>query len=107
MAKSPEYDAMSIDELKAIQSAVQAALDAKIEARRAELMQELALLGGSPVKPAAKPKADGDARAAVKPMYRSKANPSVTWSGRGARAKWLTAEMEESGLPIEAFKITE
>ena len=104
MAKSPEYDAMSIDELKAIQSAVQAALDAKVEARRAELMQELALLGGAP-KPAAKPKADSDARAVVKPLYRGPNGEE--YSGRGALPKWAKALGVEDRAGLEQYRIKE
>jgi DNA-binding protein H-NS len=105
MAKSPEYDAMSIDELKAIQSAVQTALDVKIEARRAELMQELALLGGAPAKAPRKPKEtlpEGDARLAVKPKYRGP--NGELWSARGATPRWLKT-LEEAGHNREEFLI--
>ena len=104
MAKSPEYDAMSIDELKAIQSAVQAALDAKIEARRQELLAELNSLGGAPA-PVRKPReANGDARAAVKPMFRGP--NGETWAGRGQSPKWLVA-LESTGRNREEFRIKE
>lgn len=67
------------------------------EARRVELEAEIEAMGfrpGEAEKPAA----------AVK--YRSKADPSQTWAGRGAEPTWLKAEMQSSGLPLEAFKVT-
>jgi DNA-binding protein H-NS len=39
------------------------------------------------------------------PRYRSHKDPSLTWSGRGHVAGWLRREMEETGLPREAFLV--
>ena len=76
-------------------------------ARAEMLMAELAKLGiKAPVKTTRKaPVTSGDARAAVKPMYQSKKDPSLVWSGRGGTAKWLVNEMAASGLDKEAFRI--
>jgi DNA-binding protein H-NS len=54
------------------------------------------------------PKASAGPLPRTKPTakYRSFKNPELTWAGRGTRAAWLIKEMEESGLPLEAFLIT-
>jgi DNA-binding protein H-NS len=81
----------------------------KAEAERKELLAriaELDALTGRP-DPALPSKQAGDGRTG-KPApakYRSKKEPDVTWSGRGADPKWLRAEMEETGEPKEAFLI--
>ncbi|QRE76999.1 H-NS family nucleoid-associated regulatory protein [Methylobacterium aquaticum] len=77
--------------------------------RRKELMDQLAQLDaltGRP-EPALQTKQAGEGRTGkpAPPKYESKKEPGVTWSGRGADPKWLRAEMEESGLPKEAYLI--
>jgi DNA-binding protein H-NS len=92
------------DYLKQLQEAHQGALDA----RRQALMAELSELGGIPVPTArrARQVVDGErVRATPRAKYRSKANPELTYSGRGRMATWLEKEMVETGLPKEAFLI--
>lgn len=97
-----DYSKLSIPELKKIRDEVDAALAAKVEARKAELMKELQELGvdeapmSLPIRKAAKP--------AVKAMYRSKTKPDLVWAGRGQKAKWLVEEMKETGKPLDYFK---
>ena len=43
-------------------------------------------------------------RKAVEPRYRSKSNPSDTWTGRGKQPRWLVAELEK-GATLEDFLI--
>ena len=43
-------------------------------------------------------------RKSVEPRYRSKKNPSETWTGRGKQPRWLVAELE-SGAKLEDFLI--
>ena len=43
-------------------------------------------------------------RKSVEPRYRSKANPSDTWTGRGKQPRWLVAELEK-GAKLESFLI--
>lgn len=40
----------------------------------------------------------------IEPKYRSKTNPLDTWSGRGKKPRWLTAEIEK-GAALEDFLI--
>lgn len=74
----------------------------KVDAKRQELQRQLAELDaiGSPTK-----RPVGGARPPVSPKYRSKKDPSQTWAGRGATPKWLLAEMEETGQPMDFFKV--
>jgi DNA-binding protein H-NS len=51
-----------------------------------------------------RPRADG--RADVKPKYRNPADPSQTWSGRGACPKWLQAFVD-GGADLESFRVPE
>ncbi len=43
-------------------------------------------------------------RKSVEPRYRSKANPTDTWTGRGKQPRWLVAELEK-GAKLEDFLI--
>ncbi|MFD0858993.1 H-NS histone family protein [Roseovarius aquimarinus] len=44
------------------------------------------------------------ARAAAAPKYRSKKDPSLTWSGRGRPPAWIK-EAREKGIDIETMRI--
>lgn len=41
----------------------------------------------------------------VAPQFRSKKDPSVVWSGRGAIPRWMKAEMKGTKLKKESFRI--
>jgi DNA-binding protein H-NS len=41
----------------------------------------------------------------VAAQFRSKKDPSVTWSGRGATPRWMKAEMKGTKLTKESFRI--
>jgi DNA-binding protein H-NS len=41
----------------------------------------------------------------VAPQFRSKKNPSLVWSGRGANPRWMKAEMKGTRLKKEDFRI--
>ena len=41
----------------------------------------------------------------VPPKYRSKANPKLTWAGRGATPVWMRDEMKAGKLKKDAFLI--
>ena len=93
-----DYSKHSIPELRTMKADIEAALEKKIEARKAELEAELASLSGTA------PKKLGAKKAAVKAMYRSKTKPDLVWAGRGQKAKWLVEEMKETGKPLDYFK---
>ena len=91
-----DFKALKLSEQHQAFPEIQAAYSAAKDARRQELEKEIRELGFAPGEVRKAP-------AAVK--YRSKKNPSLTYSGRGAVAAWLKAEMEESNLPLEAFRV--
>lgn len=41
----------------------------------------------------------------VAPQFRSKKDPTVTWSGRGATPRWMKEEMKGTKLKKESFRI--
>jgi DNA-binding protein H-NS len=41
----------------------------------------------------------------VAPQFRSKKDPSVVWSGRGAIPRWMKEEMKGTKLKKESFRI--
>jgi DNA-binding protein H-NS len=98
MAKLPDFEALSIPELRELITAAQSVLDKKVDARRAELEAELVSLG----KPAARPKPAADKRGAVKAAYRGPNNEE--WSGRGNTPRWLVA-LEAEGKKREDYKV--
>lgn len=116
MAKAPKEGDTSLSDLFAaldLQSQrdalkeLQTIHDGNVQAKREELLAQLELLGGAP-KPVRAPQKAGDGerkRAAPKPKYRSLKDPSITWSGRGATASWLKAEMAETGKGLDEFLI--
>ncbi len=103
-----QFNALPMQEKKEALEAMQASLNGDIERRRAELMDELAQLGGAvpkavtPRVPAEKPASD--ARGTVKPLYRSP--DGEEWSGRGRTPRWLVA-LEAAGRSKDEFRITE
>ena len=48
----------------------------------------------------------GQPKRRILPRYRSKEDPTVTWSGRGVLPKWMREEMEGTSLTKEDFRIS-
>ena len=44
-------------------------------------------------------------RVSIPPKYRSRQNPEITWSGRGAIPRWMREEMRGTRLTKEHFRI--
>lgn len=87
-------------------AAVLATLQAELAeelARAAGMMTELRAMGFG-VEPEAK-SVTPDRRQSPTAKFRSRKDPSLTWSGRGSTAKWLLAEIAETGLDIEDFRV--
>lgn len=69
--------------------------------RATELRRQLSQLTG--VKPA---RGAGQRKGRkVAPKYRSKKDPSMLWSGRGALPRWMKEEMKGTKLKKESFLI--
>jgi DNA-binding protein H-NS len=81
--------------------------------RRADdLKRQLsALTGGGPTRQTRGPGRKGrKGRKSLKgrkvaAQFRSKKDPKVTWSGRGATPRWMKAEMKGTKLTKESFRI--
>jgi len=103
---------LSLSELKALQKRVEKAIErhdakqktaalAALKSKAKELGFSLdELTSGTSPKPKAKPAK----KAPRKPTHRDPANANNTWSGRGARPKWLKDALD-SGKSLDDFKI--
>lgn len=74
--------------------------------RAAQMLAELQSMGFAP-NSANKSIRSADRRHHPAPKYRSRSNPSLTWSGRGNTARWLLDEIAATGLKLEDFRIDE
>jgi DNA-binding protein H-NS len=97
-----DLSGLSLEELSDLIEEATKLRSGKIEAKRQELHRQLAELDaiGSPAK-----RVVSGGRPPVKPKYQSKKDPSLTWAGRGAQPKWLSAEMQETGKPLDYFLV--
>jgi DNA-binding protein H-NS len=103
--KPLDLKSMSMDELWSLHEFVASALAGKISAEKTRLDERLRQL-----------KLDGEPQHIEKmsrarrpypqvfPRYRNPAQPSETWSGRGKKPRWLTAQLK-SGKKIDDFRI--
>ena len=72
--------------------------------RAADLRRQLSQLTGSKPDRAVK-KSKGRKGKKVAPQFRSKKDPNVVWSGRGALPRWMKEEMKGTNLKKESFRI--
>jgi DNA-binding protein H-NS len=96
----PNLSSLSLEDLTATIAEATRLRSSLVATKRAELEKQLAALDSLD-----SPKPATGNRASPKPMYRSKANPTLAWSGRGSQPRWMTAELEESGLSRDALRI--
>jgi DNA-binding protein H-NS len=103
--KHLDLKSMSMDELWSFHEFVASALSRKVSAEKARLDERLGQLklDGVPqhiekMSRARRPYPQ------VFPRYRNPAQPSETWSGRGKKPRWLTAQLR-SGKQIDDFRI--
>jgi DNA-binding protein H-NS len=101
MAKLSKLASMSVEQLFKLRDEVSAALNA----RAAELQRQLSKLTGSePPKRRGRPPGKLKRRK-VAPQFRSKKDPKLVWSGRGAIPLWMRDEMKGTKLTKESFRI--
>ena len=99
---------MSVDSLLRLRDQIGAILSSKAAA----LQNQLSQLGqGNSVgngKRRGRPPGKRHALKGTKvaPQFRSKKNPKLTWSGRGAMVGWMKDEMKGTKLKKEDFRIT-
>jgi DNA-binding protein H-NS len=84
-------------QLVKVAEALRAEIEKKREEEKASLREELLekarLLGIDPAELVPR-KARGGTRGEVKPKYRDKHDPTLTWSGRGRLPRWLQERVE-------------
>lgn len=97
-----DLSTLSLEELTELIDEASGLRANKIEERRKELQRELADLDaiGNTLQ-----RNVGSVRTPAKPKYQSKKDLSKTWAGRGATPRWLVAEMEETGKPMDYFRV--
>jgi DNA-binding protein H-NS len=102
-SKSTSIASMSIDALFKLRDEIADA----ISSRASDLRKQLESLTGEktrgrkPGRPAGAKLRGGK----VAPQFRSKKDPDLVWSGRGATPRWMKAEMKGTKLTKEAFRI--
>jgi DNA-binding protein H-NS len=75
-----------------------------ISGRAADLRKQLSkLTGDKPTRGGARKRKGRK----VAPQFRSKQDPSLVWSGRGALPRWMKEEMKGTKLKKESFRIKE
>ena len=101
---------MDLSQLLKLTGQVNAALEAKREEEKPQVLEKIRMLTEQAGLSADEvsshltgraPKRAGPAK--VKPKYRDPANPANLWSGRGKRPKWLTAHLEAGGTLEECL----
>jgi DNA-binding protein H-NS len=92
---------MSVDELFKLRDEVVAALSS----RASELERQLSKLTGNVLaKKRGRPPGKRKGKK-VAPQFRSKKDPKLLWSGRGAIPVWMRDEMKGTKLTKESFRI--
>jgi DNA-binding protein H-NS len=89
---------MTIDQLWSLHERVSEILARKIAAEKAQLDERLRQLGMQGAARRRYPQ--------VFPKYRNPDQPAETWSGRGKRPRWLTAQLR-SGKNLDDFRIAD
>ena len=104
--KSHDIELMSLDELSCLHDRVTSVLVRKISAEKTRLDDRLRKLNRSAPEIGKNQKMNRVRRPypQVFPRYRNPAAPSETWSGRGKRPRWLTAQLH-SGKKLDDFRI--
>jgi DNA-binding protein H-NS len=98
MARPSKLSSMSVKTLFKLRDDVAKALKDKA----ADLQKQLAALTGNGPK-RGRPAGGKGRKVAV--QFRSKKDPKMTWSGRGAIPRWMKAEMKGTKLTKESFRI--
>lgn len=96
---------MSLSELKKLKKDVDKAINSYEERRKAELATELDAIARQKGFTLSELSATSRKRkSTAAPKYRHPENPSITWSGRGRRPKWI-AEALENGKSLDDLRI--
>ena len=80
-------------------------IDEILSQRRRQLEEQLQKIDGRAPGSGDDARSNGQPKFRVRPRYRSKMDPNVTWSGRGLLPKWMREEMKGTTLSKEDFRI--
>lgn len=99
---SVNLDALSYDELLKLETQVAELRTQKLREEEEEAKRQIREIAKKynlvvTFGPAAKKNADAAPRASVPPKYRSKQDPSLTWTGRGRKPVWVAAHLDAGG----------
>lgn len=106
----PDISQLSVEELKRLQEEAEALIASKKDEAVEDAYQQITAIAekvGLTIEQILEygaSKRKKSVRKAVEPRYRSKANPSDTWTGRGKQPRWLVAELDK-GAKLEDFLI--
>ena len=106
----PDISNLSVEELKHLQVEAEALIASKKDQAVEDAYQQILDIAENvglsieQILEFGATKRKKSTRKSVEPRYRSKQNPSDTWTGRGKQPRWLVAELE-SGAKLEDFLI--
>lgn len=106
----PDISQLSVEELKRLQEQAEALIASKKDEAIEDAYQQIVAIAeklGLSIEQILEygaTKRKKTVRKAVEPRYRSKANPTDTWTGRGKQPRWLVAELD-GGAQLEDFLI--
>jgi DNA-binding protein H-NS len=92
--KSDEIQSLNVEELLALRRQIEEVLSS----RREQLERQIRMIGGEAQSAKA-----GSVK--IPPRYRSRKDPSLKWSGRGALPRWMREEMKGTKLTKHDFLI--
>jgi DNA-binding protein H-NS len=102
--KRSEIERLSTEELWVLHQKITATLKAKIIAENKVLEDRLSQLIGQFRVEHTSDTPERRSYPTVFPKFRNPEQPSETWTGRGKKPRWLTAQLE-SGKQIDDFRI--
>ena len=96
--KHDDFNSMSVDQLWALRSEIDAILPRRIAAEKTKLEKRLRQLQANDIPSERRP------YPRVFPKYRNPADPAETWAGRGKQPRWVTEQLR-SGKKLDDFRI--
>ncbi len=98
-----QLDKLSLKQLRELQTTITAAISARETQVRADLKKKLAHMADMSGYSVSELFGGGDRRRGPSPIkYRDKNDPTLTWTGRGRRPRWMV----KAGGDIERFRIS-
>ena len=101
--RNGQFDKLSLKQLRELQDTIAAAISAREAQERADLKKKLAEMAGKAGYSVGQLFGGGShKRGPVAIKYRHKDDPSLIWTGRGRRPRWMV----KAGGDIERFRVS-